>query len=126
MIFSKKIQINLIVGVTALLTLILGNKLQSQVTGTQKYTAVGTTNWTVPACVTTVTVQCWGGGGSGCSGGFGAGYNDGGGGGGGAYASSVLTVISGNVYPVVVGAGGITNCGGNTYVPGQNGGNSSF
>ena len=71
-------------------------------------------------------MQCWGGGGSGASGGFNGGFIDGGGGGGGAYASSVLSVTSGNTYSLVVGAGGIANCAGNTYVPGQNGGNSAF
>jgi hypothetical protein len=90
------------------------------------YTTSGSSTWTAPGCVSTVTVQCWGGGGSGASGGFNGGYFDGGGGGGGAYASSVLSVTPGNTYSLVVGAGGITNCAGNTYVPGQNGGNSAF
>jgi gliding motility-associated-like protein len=65
--------------------------------------------------VTTATVQAWGGGGAG----FG---NNGGGGGGGAYATSVVTVVPGNVYTIVIGAGAVGVSGG----AGGNGGNTSF
>ncbi|MCB9044500.1 MAG: hypothetical protein H6550_00030, partial [Chitinophagales bacterium] len=77
--------------------------------GNITYTTSGT--WTCPAGVTQVTVECWGGGG-----GCGTSYTyAGGGAGGGAYASSVLTVVPGNSYSVVVGAGGgISEDGGNS------------
>ena len=68
----------------------------------QTFTGSGT--FTVPAGVTQVTVECWGGGGRG-----GSRTSDGGGagGGGGAYARSVLTVTPGN-YTVTVGDGSNT------------------
>ncbi len=66
---------------------------------TVTYTLSGTSTFTVPTCVTSVTVQCWGGGGGGAS-------NNGGGGGGGAYSSSTLTVTPGLTYTFNVGAGG--------------------
>jgi subtilisin-like proprotein convertase family protein len=63
------------------------------------YDASGT--FVVPAGVTQVTVECWGGGGRG---GTRTNNGPGGGGGGGAYARSVLTVSPGT-YTVTVGAG---------------------
>ncbi|MCX6225779.1 MAG: hypothetical protein NTV01_13680, partial [Bacteroidia bacterium] len=77
---------------------------------TQTFTASGT--FTVPAGVTSVTVQAWGGGGAG--GGTTANTSYGGGGGaGGAYARKVVTVIPGNTYTVTVAATatGITGAG---------------
>ncbi|MFH1118384.1 MAG: PKD-like domain-containing protein, partial [Bacteroidota bacterium] len=71
-------------------------------TSPQTYNANGT--FTVPPGVTSITVECWGGGGAG-----GAGTGNpaaGGGGAGGSYARSVLTVVPGNTYPVTVGTGG--------------------
>jgi gliding motility-associated-like protein len=83
------------------------------------YTVPGTYQWTVPPCVTQVTIKVWGGGGGGggaisimrtandseaCSGG--------GGGGGGGYSSSTFSVIPGQTYTVVVGAGGTGGSGG--------------
>ncbi|MFZ1332355.1 MAG: PKD domain-containing protein, partial [Flavobacteriales bacterium] len=65
----------------------------------QTFTSNGT--FTVPAGVTQVTVECWGGGGQGSTRST---NGRGGGGGGGAYARSVLTVSSGN-YTVTVGSG---------------------
>jgi hypothetical protein len=71
--------------------------------------STGTTSWTVPAGVTTITVEAWGGGGKG-----GARTTNGnsGGGGGGAYAKKVLTVIPGNNYNLTVGAGSTTTAAG--------------
>ncbi len=67
---------------------------------TQTFTASGT--FTVPAGVTTVSVQCWGAGGGGSN----VSNNIvGGGGGGGAYAGSTVTVVPGNSYNVVIGKG---------------------
>lgn len=71
--------------------------------GSQTFNASGT--FTVPAGVTSITVQAWGGGGAG------GGSSDapsgeargGAGGGGGAYASAVLTVTPGSNLSIVVG-----------------------
>lgn len=76
-------------------------------------------SWTVPACVTSITVECWGAGGGG---GF-AGGTDGratGGGGGGAYAQvTTMAVTSGQAIPYSIGTGGAgisgTNHGGDTW-----------
>lgn len=54
--------------------------------------------WLCPQGVTEVTVECWGGGGAGRT----SLTNAGRGGGGGAYASSVVAVNPGQLYPVVV------------------------
>lgn len=64
-------------------------------------TGTGTFNWTAPAGVTSVSVVCISGGGTG-------GPNGGGGGGGGglAYINN-YTVVPGNVYAVVAGAGAL-------------------
>ena len=71
--------------------------------------AAGTHNWTCPAGVTYVQVECWGGGGAGGSskrtGTGGTAFA--GGGGGGAYASSTFSVTPGNNYTVNVGTGGV-------------------
>ncbi|MEA4982886.1 MAG: glycoside hydrolase family 3 C-terminal domain-containing protein [Paludibacter sp.] len=76
------------------------------------FTTAGTTTWTCPDGITSITVECWGGGGAG-----GTGKNSsatqtrpvkGGGGAGGGYAKKVVSVIPGTNYTVVVGAGGIS------------------
>jgi hypothetical protein len=75
----------------------------------QIYTASGT--WTCPVGVTSITVECWGGGGRGGamdgSGTYGVG-----GGGGGAYVLGQVTVVPGNTYTVNVGNGSTTNAAG--------------
>lgn len=86
-------------------------------TATQTFNTVGSQTFTVPTGVTSITVQAWGGGG----GARGDGTARRGGGGGGAYASSVITVIPGQTYTVVVGAGGVA-----TANPGQTGQSSIF
>ncbi|POY38062.1 hypothetical protein C3L50_12365 [Flavobacterium alvei] len=74
------------------------------------YSSSGT--FTVPAGVTSVTVQAWGGGGKGGS--RTSGTNGYGGGGGGAYASSAVTVNALNApYTVTVGTGATTTAAGN-------------
>lgn len=65
----------------------------------QTYTVPGAYSFTVPASVTTLTLEVVGAGGSG-------GGNGGGGGGGGGYAKGVYTVTPGAVLSVNVGAGG--------------------
>ena len=74
---------------------------------TETFTIPGAYTWTCPGGVSTVTVICIGGGGAG---GGGDGGGAGGGGGGGMYSKITgLSVISGQVYDVTVGAGGIGN-----------------
>jgi len=81
----------------------------------KEFATNGTFNWTVPAGVSQITVEVWGGGGAGggsnnytdCQGAGGAG------GGGGAYASSNLSVTPGQILQVVVGAGGTGVSGAN-------------
>jgi len=61
--------------------------------------------WICPAGVTTVSVECWGGGGPGGNGkGFLGRTGMGGGGAGGAYARSTINVTPGTSYTVTVGA----------------------
>jgi len=89
-------------------------------TQTEEFTESGT--FTVPETVTEITVQAWGGGGAGGgSTNTRRGARGGAGGGGGAYASSTLTVESGQELQVVVGVGG-TGVSGND----GNAGNPSF
>ncbi len=89
----------------------------------QTFSVTGTQNWTCPAGITSVTVECWGAGGG--SGGVSNVLNAAsGGGGGGAYAQSVISVTPGNTHTILVGAGG---AGGSTAgTNGAGGGASSF
>ncbi len=85
------------------------------------YTADGT--FTVPAGVTTVKVEAWGGGGAGGGTSAGIGNSTGGGGGGGAFKlDNALSVTAGSAIIVTVGAGGT----GGSNVDGNNGGDSDF
>ena len=77
-------------------------------------TAVGTTTWTAPTNVSTVTYLGVAGGGGG------AGW---GGGGAGGYRTGNLSVTAGNDYTITVGDGGAI---GNNTTAGTNGGNSVF
>lgn len=92
------------------LFIIFGHVVNGQ---TQTFTTSGV--FTVPAGVTSITVECWGAGGGGST--ITASGARGGGGGGGAYASSILTVTPGNSYNIVIGSGGAAN---------TNGGNTTF
>ncbi|MFV8378401.1 choice-of-anchor D domain-containing protein [Flavobacterium sp. LB3R33] len=71
---------------------------------TQTYSTSGT--FTVPAGITSLTVEAWGGGGKG--GKKTTGNSAYGGGGGGAYAKKLITVTPGTTYTVSVGIGSIT------------------
>ena len=88
------------------------------------FSTAGSSNWTPPAGVTSITVEAWGAGGGG--GGVGVTIaNAAGGGGGGSYAKQTnFNIQSGVAYNVVVGAGGTggVSTGGN----GGNGGSTSF
>ena len=91
--------------------------------GPGEYTVPDTYTFTVPAGVTSVTIEAWGGGGGG------GGRRDhdsggAGGGGGGAYAQGTVLVTAGQTYTVTVGAGGVGGTGGNN--AGSAGGDSSF
>jgi hypothetical protein len=89
-------------------------------TQNEEFTESGT--FIVPETVTEITIQTWGGGGAGGgSTNTRRGARGGAGGGGGAYASSTLTVESGQELQVVVGVGG-TGVSGND----GNAGSSSF
>ncbi|MCX6875591.1 MAG: hypothetical protein NTW21_17555 [Verrucomicrobia bacterium] len=87
----------------------------SPIPNMQVFDTYGT--FTVPAGVTRIMVDVWGGGGGG-----GWSYSKGGAGGGGAggYGRSLFTVHEGEEYAVTIGGGGIS------YGNGSNGTNSSF
>ncbi|RZJ67738.1 MAG: choice-of-anchor D domain-containing protein [Flavobacterium sp.] len=91
------------------LFLLIGNEAFSQ----SPQTFDTTNTWTVPAGVTSVTVQAWGGGGHGASR---TSNGRGGGGGGGAYAVKVVAVTPGDVLTVNVGGGATDdNAGGDSW-----------
>jgi Rieske Fe-S protein len=75
---------------------------------TQTFNSSGT--FTVPAGITTLQVEVWGGGGKG--GALSSNTGPAGGGGGGAYAKKTITVVSGTTYTVQVGAGSSTTSAG--------------
>jgi hypothetical protein len=96
---------------TLLLAAALISALEYSYAQTQTFSSSGT--FTVPAGVSSIIVEAWGGGGGGST----ITYNGrrGGGGGGGAYARSIVNVIPGNSYSVIVGTGGAaSSSGGNT------------
>ncbi len=91
----------------------------------QVFTSPGMTTWTVPAGVTSITIETWGGGG----GGGGAKTNAStvaaaAGGGGGGYARTTISVQPGETYNIEVGGGGIAGIG-STPLAGGTGGQSS-
>jgi hypothetical protein len=90
--------------------------------GVQVFTTNGT--FTVPAGVTTIEVELWGGGGG--SGGTINGSSGAGGGAAGGYARKIISgQVPGNTFAVVIGSGG---AGGNNVTPtnGAAGGTTSF
>ncbi|MBK8547619.1 MAG: hypothetical protein IPL63_09635 [Saprospiraceae bacterium] len=80
------------------------------------YNVAGSHTFTVPAGVTSITVETWGGGGRGGS--RTTGTDGTGGGGGGAYSRQVFAVTPGQVLNVNVGAGSSSNtaAGGDSWV----------
>lgn len=80
----------------------------NQVVGQAAFTTAGTFTWTAPAGVTTVSAVAIGGGG-----GPNSATNNGGGGGGLGWRNNI-TVVPGQTYTVVVGAGGTLNGNGGT------------
>lgn len=93
--------------------------LPVQKTNAQTVVQNPTSPWTVPAGVTQIKVELWGGGGGGggCST-----FGTGGGGGGGAYSTLTISVNAGDNYLVVRGAGGTSGSNAN----GTNGTASTF
>lgn len=89
----------------------ISNLPSPTVVGQQAYTTAGTYTWVAPTGVTSVSVVCVGGGGRSSS-------TNGGGGGSLSYKNNI-TVVPGNSYTVVVGAGGLN-------APNVNGEASSF
>ncbi|MDB9960841.1 fibronectin type III domain-containing protein [Oceanihabitans sp.] len=86
---------------------------------TETFNAPGAATFTVPAGVTSITVDAWGAGGAG--GGSSTGGLGGSGGGGGAYALNTYAVTPGQVINYTIGAGGIGVRGN-----GGNGGNTTI
>jgi len=81
---------------------LFGSSAFAQVT-TQTFNCTGAAQtFVVPGCVTSITVEAWGGGGGGGGIDSYAGSN----GGGGAYATSTIAVTPGQVLTVIVGCGG--------------------
>lgn len=93
---------------------------QTVTSNTELITTTGHTTWTVPAGVTSITIEAWGAGGAGGYTSSESRVRTSAGGGGGAYASSTINVTAGTTYNVTVGAGG-TNATGTAL----HGGNSS-
>ncbi len=80
---------------------------------TNSYATPGTYNWVCPVGVTSVQVECRGGGGAGGGAqGFGVASGNsaakGGGGAGGSYASNSVIVTPGSSYTIFVGGGGVS------------------
>jgi hypothetical protein len=80
---------------------------KSRSTGTQTITTPGTTYWTVPYGVYSITASVYGGGGGGSSVSFcGDGYSGGGGGSGSYSVDKLIAVTPGDYLTLVCGAGG--------------------
>ncbi|MFN3760140.1 MAG: PKD-like domain-containing protein [Algoriphagus aquaeductus] len=73
---------------------------------TQTISTTGSGSFTVPAGVTSITIEVWGAGGRGGS--RASGNDAAAGGGGGAYSRSTLTVTPGQIIPYFVGSGSTT------------------
>ena len=118
--FKFKEQMVKLLAICFSLILLLMNAHNVKGQTSQTFTATG--SFTVPAGVTSITVECWGAGG----GGGGASTTNpcaGGGGGGGSYARSIISVTPGNSYTVTVGTAGTAGAAGAT---GGTGGYSWF
>lgn len=93
---------------------------QKGFTNFQVFTVNG--NFTVPAGITKVMVEAWGGGGGG--GGASVVGASGGGGGGGGYGRGIFAVTPAQAIAVTIGTGGAAATGGT--LPGSNGNSTSF
>lgn len=101
---------------------------QTPAHGVREFQKTGT--FEVPAGVSQITVELWGGGGAGAGGNVGgmAPGSGGGGGGSGSYMKAILAVKAGEVYTIEIGRGGQGGPGesGKAPGPGENGGDSSI
>ena len=110
------------------------NRSETQVTGGQTFSSVGSATWTCPVGVTSISVVAVAGGGGGQSSGSYAGqsgYNGNGGGGGALVYKNYIPVVEGQDYEVVVGDQGASAQGvGNQNQTGlqeaQDGGDTTF
>ena len=97
------LQKTLLRGALSLSLFAFAGNISAQFADSNLYNYTGsTTTFTVPSCVTSITIKAWGAGG----GGGGADGNPGGAGGGGAYSTSVLSVTPGQTLSISVGGGG--------------------
>lgn len=101
-----------------LLAVVLNTSVKGQTTVVLRQTS-GAQTFTVPAGVTQITVEAWGGGGAG----GGANTGRGGGGGGGAYVRSTINVIPNSIYNLYVAPLKVSTI---TSTSTQNNGNSSW
>lgn len=109
---------NLLIVLSTLLLFVLRLSAQTVITDT----TAGSSTWTCPAGVTSITVECWGAGGGG---GFAKyQYTAAGSGAGGSYINYTMPVIPGKTYYMNVGTGGIG--GQDSVTAGGNGGASYF
>lgn len=88
------------------------------------FTNIGTSNWTVPSSVTSISAVCIGGGGGGGCGTGGALSACGAGGGGALYYANNISVVPGEVLTIGVGNGGIGGIRANSVYNGSDGGDS--
>jgi len=102
----------------ALFSAVSNSSVQGILSTCQVFSSPGTYNWTVPSGVTKVVVECWGGG-------AGGGWNSVSGGSGG-YGKSFLSVEPGQVFPIVVGTGGLGMNYNGAFQAGTSGTQSSF
>jgi len=106
----KKKALKIFLSCTVILLSLMHHALHGQTVYTFNYTG-GTQNWTVPPCVTSITVNLKGGKGGGASGGNGA------------SVTAVLAVTPGQVLQIKVGGQGV--CPGTAYGGGGAGQNSN-
>ena len=114
-----------------LLTISSGNSVSLPIStstgGVQVFSTAGSYTFTVPANVTNITVEVWGGGGGGSAGSQGessTNKNWGAGGGSGSYGKNFFQVEAGQEYTVTIGTGGSGGLSPNG--SGANGGSTSF
>lgn len=111
---KKFLRRSLMIAITIVIAnLFLVNNILGQ--GSQTYNnpannGLPANTFTAPAGVTSITVECWAGGGKGSA--ITTGNVGGGGGGGGGYSRKLITVVPGNNYTVNVGAGSTTTAAG--------------
>jgi hypothetical protein len=101
--YAAEPALNVVPGTSVPYALGAGGTPAQAVNTVADFTASGLSHWTCPANVTSVLVECWGGGAAGAAGS--------GGGGAGGYSANTETVVPGTVYYISVGAGGKANTG---------------